>query len=73
VPHALASALSFAVIPAGVALVGAVIAAFKSPSPRIRTYVEHFAAGVVAAVAAAELLPALKGRSRRESNPEPWD
>jgi ZIP family zinc transporter len=41
-----------------------VIAAFKTPSPRIRTYVEHFAAGVVAAVAAAELLPAaLKGRS----------
>ena len=63
-PHALASALTFAVIPAGVALVGAVIAAFKSPSPRIRTYVEHFAAGIVAAVAAAELLPAaLKGRS----------
>ena len=42
-PHALASALTFAVIPAGVALVGAVIAAFKSPSPRIRTYVKHFA------------------------------
>ena len=63
-PHALASALTFALIPAGVALVGAVIAAFRTPSPRIRTYVEHFAAGVVAAVAAAELLPAaLKGRS----------
>ncbi len=63
-PHALASALSFAVIPAGVALVGAAIAAFRTPSPRIRTYVEHFAAGVVAAVAAAELLPAaLKDRS----------
>jgi ZIP family zinc transporter len=56
--------LTFAVIPAGVALVGAAIAAFRAPSPRIRTYVEHFAAGVVAAVAAAELLPAaLKGRS----------
>lgn len=63
-PPALGSALSFALIPAGVALVGAVIATFRTPSPRIRTYVEHFAAGVVMAVAAAELLPAaLRGRS----------
>ena len=63
-PPALGSALSFALIPAGVALLGAVIAAFRTPSPRIRTYVEHFAAGVVAAVAAAELLPAaLRARS----------
>ena len=63
-PAALGSALTFALIPAGVALVGAVIATFRTPSPRIRTYVEHFAAGVVVAVAAAELLPAaLRGRS----------
>ena len=63
-PTALGSALSFALIPAGIALLGATIAAFRTPSPRIRTYVEHFAAGVVAAVAAAELLPAtLRGRS----------
>ena len=63
-PPALSSALSFALIPAGVALFGAVIATIRTPSPRIRTYVEHFAAGVVAAVAAAELLPAaIRGRS----------
>lgn len=63
-PPALASALTFALIPAGVALVGAVIAAFRTPSPRIRTYVEHYAAGVVASVAAIELLPAaVKGKS----------
>ncbi len=63
-PPALGSALAFALIPAGVALAGAVMATFRTPSPRIRTYVEHFAAGVVAAVAAAELLPAaIKGRS----------
>ena len=63
-PPALGSALTFALIPAAVALVGAVIATFRTPSPRIRTYVEHFAAGVVVAVAAAELLPAaIKGRS----------
>ena len=62
-PHALASALTFALIPAGVALLGAVVATFRTPSPQIRTYVQHFAAGVVMAVAAAELLPAsLKGK-----------
>ena len=63
-PPALGSALTFALFPAAIALAGAVIAAFRTPSPRIRTYVEHFAAGVVIAVAAAELLPAaIRGRS----------
>ena len=62
-PSALTSAISFALIPAGVALVGAVVATARKPSPTIRTYVEHFAAGVVAAVMAAELLPTvLHGR-----------
>ena len=49
--------LAFALIPAAVALVGAVIAAFRSPSPRLRTMIQHFAAGVVAAAAVVELLP----------------
>lgn len=49
--------LLFALIPAGVAVVGGVIAAIKPPSPRLRTMIQHFAAGVVAAAAAAELLP----------------
>ena len=63
-PGALGSALSFALVPAGVALLGAVVATLRTPSPAIRTYVEHFAAGVVVAVMAAELLPAaLKGHS----------
>jgi len=55
---ALTHALTFALIPAGVALLGTLIATVRTPSPQVRTYVEHFAAGVVAAVAAAELLPA---------------
>lgn len=63
-PAALSNALTFATIPAGVALIGALIATFRAPSPQIRTYVEHFAAGVVVAVAAAELLPtAIRGHS----------
>lgn len=54
---ALAQVLGFAVVPAGVAFAGAVAAAIRPPSPRLRTVIQHFAAGVVAAVAAAELLP----------------
>ncbi len=49
--------LVFALIPAGVAVVGGVIAAIRPPSPRLRTMIQHFAAGVVAAAAATELLP----------------
>jgi len=44
-------------VPALVAVVGAAVAAFRVPSPRIRTVIQHFAAGVVAAAAAVELLP----------------
>jgi len=57
VPSLLGHVLAFALIPAGVALAGAIVAAFRSPSPRIRSMIQHFAAGIVAAAAAAELLP----------------
>ncbi len=57
VPSLLGHVLAFALIPAGVALAGAIVAAFRSPSPRIRTMIQHFAAGIVAAAAAVELLP----------------
>lgn len=30
---------------------------FRAPSPRVRTVIQHFAAGIVAAAAAVELLP----------------
>lgn len=56
-PTALNHVLAFALIPAGVALAGAILAAFRTPSPRLRTIIQHFAAGVVAAAAAVELLP----------------
>jgi ZIP family zinc transporter len=62
--HALSSALTFVLIPSAVALVSAALAAFREPSARIRSYIEHFAAGIVAAVAAVELLPeVIKDRS----------
>jgi len=56
-PTPLSHVLAFALIPAGVALAGAIFAAFRTPSPRLRTVIQHFAAGVVAAAAAVELLP----------------
>jgi len=56
-PAMLGHVIPFALIPAGVALVGGIVAAVRSPSPRVRTIIQHFAAGIVAAAAAVELLP----------------
>jgi zinc transporter, ZIP family len=56
-PGLLSHVIPFALIPAGVALFGGIVAAVRSPSPRLRTIIQHFAAGIVAAAAAVELLP----------------
>ena len=53
----LGSIFLIAAVPALVAVGGAAVAAFRAPSPRIRSVIQHFAAGVVAAAAAVELLP----------------
>lgn len=47
-------------IPAFVALAGGVLAALYHPSPRARGLIQHFAAGVVLAVLAVELLPEIE-------------
>lgn len=52
--------LIFAAAPAGAALAGGVIAVFWPPPPKLRSAVQHLAAGVVFAAAAAELLPDIK-------------
>jgi zinc transporter, ZIP family len=44
-------------IPAGVALAGGVLAALWQPSRRARSLVQHFAAGVVLAALAVEVIP----------------
>lgn len=44
-------------IPAGVATLGGVIAALWNPSHALRSLVQHFAAGVILAALAVELLP----------------
>lgn len=55
--NAIASAAAYATIPAATVFAGGAIAAKWPPSPRFASYVQHFAAGVVLAALATELLP----------------
>src|SRR5512136_242024 len=50
-------------VPACIALLGGVMAALWHPSQRARSLIQHFAAGVVLAALAVELLPEI-GRER---------
>ena len=54
---ALINVLAFASIPAAAVVVGGVAAAFRTPSPAVRSGVQHIAAGVLFAALATELLP----------------
>jgi ZIP family zinc transporter len=56
-------ALAFALLPAVAAVVGAVIASFRPPTPSVRSYIQHLAAGVVFSVVAVELLPDIMSRN----------
>ncbi len=51
------STLLFTLIPAGAAVVGAAVAVNARPGPTIVGAIQHFAAGVVFAAAAGEILP----------------
>jgi ZIP family zinc transporter len=51
------TAFLFMLIPAFVALAGGILAMFWNPGPPIRSLIQHFAAGVVLAALAVELLP----------------
>lgn len=53
----LSNVLAFASIPATAVVVGGVAAAFRTPSPAVRSGVQHIAAGVLFAALATELLP----------------
>jgi zinc transporter, ZIP family len=50
-------ALLLMTVPASVALAGGILAAVWSPGHQMRSLIQHFAAGVVLAVLAVELLP----------------
>lgn len=51
--------LGFTLVPVAAAMVGAIIAALRRPGPQTVSAIQHFAAGVVFAAAASELLPDL--------------
>ncbi|MFC5135544.1 MULTISPECIES: ZIP family metal transporter [Haloferacaceae] len=53
----LVQALSYTMLAVVAAMVGGVIAVFRPPSARMESNVQHFAAGVVTAAVASELLP----------------
>ena len=52
--------LAIMAIPAVVALGGGVLAAYWSPGQQVRSLIQHFAAGVVLAALAVELLPEIQ-------------
>lgn len=56
--------LLYALVPAAVMVVGAVIAIIRPPGAAIRSAILHFAAGVVFSVVAVELLPDIVARHR---------
>ena len=55
----LLTVLTYVLIPVAVTVIGGIIAAYRSPGEKTRITVQHFAAGVVFAAVAVELLPEL--------------
>jgi ZIP family zinc transporter len=49
--------LGFALLPVAAMVIGAIIAVFRPPNAKVRSLLQHFAAGVVFSVVAVELLP----------------
>lgn len=58
--YSIGPVLLFASLPVAAAIVGATLAAVRTPSPRVQSYVQHFAAGVVFALVGGELLQDLE-------------
>ncbi len=58
-PSPLHSVLLYTPIPVAATIIGGSIAAVRPPSARVRSMVQHFAAGVVFAATAGEILPEL--------------
>jgi zinc transporter, ZIP family len=55
--NSLLSVLAYALLPVAATVVGATVASFKPPGSTVRSYIQHFAAGVVFSVVGVELLP----------------
>jgi len=56
-PISLAGVMMFAAVPAATVIVGGVVAAVRTPGPKVQSAVQHVAAGVLFAALATELLP----------------
>jgi len=52
--------LLYTLVPVVAAVAGAAFAAFRQPGPVLVSAIQHFAAGVIFAAAAGEILPDLK-------------
>ncbi len=59
-PESLQQVLTFILIPVVATIIGAVVAAFYTPPPTVRSAIQHLAAGVVFAAVAGELLPEVR-------------
>ncbi|WP_345784884.1 hypothetical protein [Natrinema sp. 1APR25-10V2] len=59
----LVQALSYTMLAVVAALVGGIVAVYRTPGPQMESNVQHFAAGVVFAAVAAELLPDVHTRT----------
>ena len=55
--EALQQVLTYAPIPVVATIAGGLLPLFFDPGPRVRSSIQHFAAGLVFAAVAAELLP----------------
>jgi ZIP family zinc transporter len=56
----LSGAVGYTLIPLAGLILGALAAVFRPPGPTMKSAIQHFAAGVVFAAAASEILPGLK-------------
>lgn len=54
--------LLFSLLPVAGALIGSIIAVLRAPSEKARSYIQHFAAGVVFSLVGVELLPDIMKR-----------
>ncbi|NHN55818.1 ZIP family metal transporter [Calidifontibacter sp. DB0510] len=61
---AVATAAGLVSFPVGAGIAGAALAAWRKPGPRLTSAVQHFAAGVVLAAVAGEVLPDLRSEGR---------
>ena len=56
-PNPLQGVFIYTLLPIVAVIVGGIMAAFRAPGPRAQSYVQHFAAGVVFAATAGEVIP----------------